>query len=72
MRNPGQVVYVLDGQCEITLGDDYPVLCGPGTVVRIPPKLLHRVVATGETPMRALVLYSPPLGPRHEVPVSRP
>ena len=62
-------MYVLEGECEVTLGDDRPVACGPGTVVRIPPKLRHRVVATGETPMRAIVLYSPPLGPRNEVPV---
>ena len=58
-----QVMYVLEGECEVTLGDDHPVTCGPGTVVRIPPKLRHRVVATGDTPMRAIVLYSPPLGP---------
>jgi len=33
------------------------------------PKLRHRVVATGDSPMRAIVLYSPPLGPRNEIPV---
>ena len=64
-----QVVYVLAGRCEVTLGDDAPVDCGPGTVVEIPPKLLHRVVAVGDSPLKALVLYSPPLGPRDEVPV---
>ena len=62
-------MYVLEGGCEVTLGDDRPVTCGPGTVVRIPPKLRHRVVATGGTPMRAIVLYSPPLGPRNEIPI---
>lgn len=66
-----QVMYVMEGECEVTLGDDPPVTCGAGTVVRIPPKLLHRVVAVGGIPMRALVLYSPPLGPRNEVPVER-
>ena len=64
-----QVFYVLEGRCEVSLGDDPPVTCGPGTVVRIPPKLLHRVVAVGDDPMRGIVLYSPPLGPRNEVPV---
>ena len=63
-----QVMYVLEGECEVTLGDDGPVTCGPGTVVRIPPKLLHRVVAIGDAPMRAVVLYSPPLGPRKRTP----
>ena len=64
-----QVVYVLDGLCEVTLGDDAPVDCGPGTVVQIPPGLLHRVLAKGDRPFRCLVLYSPPLGPRDERPV---
>jgi mannose-6-phosphate isomerase-like protein (cupin superfamily) len=64
-----QVFYILEGQCEVTLGDDAPVLCGAGTVVRIPPKLLHRVVAVGEVPMKGIIIYSPPLGPRDERPV---
>ncbi len=64
-----QVFYVLDGECEVTLGDDPPVRCGPGTVVRIPPRLLHRVVAVGKRPLRGIVLYSPPLGPRDERPL---
>ena len=64
-----QVFYVLEGECEVTLGDDDPVRCGPGTVVRIPPRLLHRVVAVGERAMRGIIIYSPPLGPRDERPV---
>ena len=65
-----QVVYVLAGCCDVTLGEDAPVNCGPGTVIGIPPGLLHRVVATGDEALKALVLYSPPLGPRDEVPVT--
>jgi len=65
-----QVFYVLEGACEVTLGDSSPVHCGPGTVVRIPPKLLHRVVAVGDTALKGIVIYSPPLGPRDERPVS--
>lgn len=65
-----QVLYVLEGACEVTLGDGSPQHCGPGTVVRIPPKLLHRVVAVGDTALKVIVIYSPPLGPRDELPVS--
>jgi len=65
-----QVVYILDGVADVVLGDDPAVECGPGTVVRIPPKLKHAVYTRGNTALRALVLYSPPLGPREEVPVS--
>lgn len=64
-----QVMYVLDGECDVTLGDDAPVRCDPGTVVRIPPRLLHRVVAIGSRPLEVIVIYSPPLGPRDERPV---
>ena len=62
-----QVIYILDGVADVILGDDPAVECGPGTVVRIPPKLKHAVYTKGKTALRALVLYSPPLGPRDEV-----
>ena len=64
-----QVFYVLEGECEVTLGDSAPVRCLPGTVVRIPPLLMHRVVAIGETALKGIVIYSPPLGPRDERPL---
>lgn len=64
-----QIFYVLKGECEVTLGDDDPVRCGPGSLVRIPPKLLHRVVAVGDETMEGIIIYSPPLGPRDERPV---
>ncbi|MCB1739372.1 MAG: cupin domain-containing protein [Gammaproteobacteria bacterium] len=64
-----QIFYVLEGACDVTLGEAPPVRCGPGTVVRIPPGLLHRVVVVGESPMKGIIIYSPPLGPRDERPV---
>ena len=64
-----QVFYVLEGECEVTLGDSAPVRCLPGTVVRIPPLLMHRVVALGETALKGIIIYSPPLGPRDERPL---
>jgi len=65
-----QVLYVLEGACDVTLGDDPAVRCEAGSVVRIPPKLMHRVVAVGDRALKAIVIYSPPLGPRDERPVS--
>ena len=64
-----QVIYIMDGECDVTLGDDEAVRCGPGTVVEIPPRLMHRVVATGSRALEVIVIYSPPLGPRDERPV---
>lgn len=63
-----QVVYIMDGLADVVLGTSPAVECGPGTVVRIPPKLEHAVYAKGDRPLRVLVLYSPPLGPRDEIP----
>jgi mannose-6-phosphate isomerase-like protein (cupin superfamily) len=65
-----QVIYILDGSAEVVLGDDPAVVCGPGSVIEIPPKLLHAVYVTGERPLKAVILYSPPLPPREEIPVS--
>ncbi len=56
-----QVIFVLEGGAEIELGDHAPVVCGPGTVIRIPPGLDHRIVSVGATALELIVLYSPPL-----------
>ena len=62
-----QVLYVLEGLCDVELGDDQAVECGPGTVIEIPPKVSHFVASKGETPLKILVLYSPPLPPREDI-----
>ncbi|MEC7205408.1 MAG: cupin domain-containing protein [Pseudomonadota bacterium] len=64
-----QVIYVLEGLCDVELGDQPAVECGPGTIIEIPPKVMHFVVSKGETPLKVLVLYSPPLPPRNDTPV---
>lgn len=65
-----QVVYIIEGMADVVLGEDEAVECGPGTVIRIPPKLEHGVYAKGDSPLKVIVLYSPPLGPREELPVA--
>ena len=66
-----QVIYILSGRARVTLGGDAPVECGKGTVIRIPPGLVHEVKAIGLEALRLLVLYSPPLPPRADVPLPR-
>jgi len=56
-----QVMYVVAGVAEVTLGDDAPVRCGPGTIVRLPPLLMHRVVCVSRQPLEVIIVYSPPL-----------
>lgn len=62
-----QVVYILAGEGEVRLGGDPAVTCGPGTVIRIPPGLVHEVRVVGSVPLELIVLYSPPLPPRDDV-----
>ncbi len=66
-----QVCYVLAGEMEVTLNDDAPHKCGPGTVVTIPPKVAHLIVSTGTEPLSLIVLYSPPLRPREDTAIGR-
>ena len=58
-----QIIYVLKGEADVALGDDQPLRCGPGTVIRIPKGLAHEVVTAGNQTLEVLVLYAPPLGP---------
>ena len=64
-----QVIYVLDGTAEVRLGDAPAQACGPGSVIRIPPGVEHEVTVAGETLLKLIVVYSPPLPPRDDRPV---
>jgi quercetin dioxygenase-like cupin family protein len=63
-----QVIYVLQGTAEVTLGEAPPERCHAGAIIRIPPRLLHRIVSLGPEPYEALVIYSPPLPVRSATP----
>lgn len=64
-----QICYVVEGEMEIVLDDDPPVRCGPGTVVGIPPHVQHTITNCGNSPLKLMVIYSPPLPPRNDVAV---
>ncbi len=66
-----QVVYILKGEADISLGEAPARRCGPGTVIRIPKGLVHEVVTAGDATLEVLVLYVPPLGPHGFVEVPR-
>lgn len=67
-----QVVYLLQGEAMVRLGEEAPRRVGPGTVIRIPPGLAHEVAAVGEAPLECLLIYAPPLGPEGFVELPRP
>lgn len=64
-----QAMFVLSGTARVTLADDPPVDCAPGTIVRLPPKLDHHVLSMGPEPLKLLIVYSPPLPKRDDVPI---
>jgi quercetin dioxygenase-like cupin family protein len=66
-----QIVYILNGEADVALGDDPPRRCGPGTLIRIPKGLPHEIATAGQQTLEVLVLYAPPLGPHGFVEVPR-
>lgn len=56
-----QVIYLRAGQARVVLGRDPPQLCGPETVIRIPPGVDHEVVSLGPETLELIIVYSPPL-----------
>ncbi len=56
-----QAMYVIGGRAEVALGDARPEICGPGTIVRIPPGLAHEVASLGPGRLELVLVYAPPL-----------
>ena len=57
--NCEELLYVLSGTCEHSLGDETFRL-GPGDLIRVPQGVLHNAVNTGWEPVRMLVCFSSP------------
>ncbi len=56
-----QAMYVIGGRAQVSLGDAPAEICGPGSIVRIPPGLAHEVASLGPEPLELVLVYSPPL-----------
>jgi len=56
-----QVIYILEGEADVVLGDDPVVRCVAGSIIRIEPTLEHEVTSVGEIPLKLVIVYSPPL-----------
>jgi mannose-6-phosphate isomerase-like protein (cupin superfamily) len=54
-----QIVYVIDGEAAITVGEDER-RAGPGGLVLIPAGARHHVRNPGRTPLFFLTVYAPP------------
>ena len=62
--HPGieQLAYVLEGEADIDIGGGETGRIGPGDCCFFPADVMHRVVVVGETPLKLLVMYTPPYG----------
>jgi quercetin dioxygenase-like cupin family protein len=54
-----ETFYVLDGECEWTVGSEI-IHAIPGTFVFIPPGVSHNIANTSDRPARVLMTVSPP------------
>lgn len=64
-----QAMYVLGGSAQVTLNEEDPVVCGVGSVIRLPPKVDHHVLSLGPDPLQLMIVYSPPLPVRDDTPL---
>lgn len=55
-----QAMYILEGRALVEVGGESRE-CGPGTACFFPPGAAHRVESLGPGPLRALVIYAPPI-----------
>ncbi len=55
--NCEELIYVLSGQCDHTLGDEVIPLT-TGSMLRIPTGVPHKAVNTGWEPVRMVIVYS--------------
>ncbi|GAF66897.1 cupin [Bacillus sp. TS-2] len=57
--NCEELIYVLSGECEHSLGDEIHHL-KPGMMLRIPQDVPHNAVVTSWEPCRMMIMYSSP------------
>lgn len=53
-----QVIYIVSGKMRLHVGDEV-MECGPGSLVRIPPKIEHYGEAIGTEPCMNLDVFAP-------------
>jgi mannose-6-phosphate isomerase-like protein (cupin superfamily) len=55
-----QALYLLEGRALVEVGGEQAEMHA-GQIVFFPPGVRHKITVLGQTPMRALAIYSPPL-----------
>jgi quercetin dioxygenase-like cupin family protein len=57
-RNEDETFYVVEGECELLLGDE-TITAGPGDFVSVPRGTLHRFHNAGDAPTRLILTFTP-------------
>ena len=53
-----QIIFVLEGRCSVTIGDEKTGM-GPGDMVLVPPDALHDIEVVGEETVVLIDIFSP-------------
>jgi quercetin dioxygenase-like cupin family protein len=53
-----QIVYILQGQLDFFIGDERMRL-GPGSLLAVPPNVMHHAVVVGDEPVLNLDVFTP-------------
>lgn len=67
-NHPGveEIIFVVSGEGEQTLGDQPAVHVRPGASIFVPPDVPHSTLNTGSDPLQLVVVYAP-AGPEREL-----
>ncbi|MCL5959174.1 MAG: cupin domain-containing protein [Chloroflexi bacterium] len=55
-----QAIFILEGLGRLEIEDQQQEV-GPNTMIHLPKNVPHRLVTISDTPLKCLVMYSPPL-----------
>jgi len=56
-----QAMLITGGRARVTLGDQTPEDVDAGSIVRIPPGVMHQVESLGPGNLELVIVYSPPI-----------
>jgi len=67
-NHPGveEIIFVVSGDGDQTLGDQPAVHVRPGASIFVPPDMAHSTLNTGSDPLQLVVVYAP-AGPEREL-----
>lgn len=56
--NCAELIYIMEGECDHSLGDDVSIHLQAGDLLRVPRDVWHNARNTGDRPVKMIVVYS--------------